>query len=66
MYNAIHGIIDTALGGAVVGALAWIFTLGTRVSVLEAKDDSLVTLFNSKLEEINRRLASIEGKVDKL
>ena len=63
--NSFNTILDTVLGGAILGTLAWIYGLGTRVSVLETKDESLVTLFNSKLDEINRRLGSIENKLEK-
>ena len=64
--NTFHSLFDSAVGTAILGALAWIFSLGTRVTILETKDESLVTLFNSKLDEVNRRLTSIDHKLEKL
>lgn len=46
--------------GAFIGAAGWVLNLGTRISVLETQYQSLVTLINTRFEEVHRRFDSIE------
>lgn len=61
MLEAILGL----LGLGLFGVLGWAFTISNRVSVLEADKVSLKELMESKLDDITRRLVSIERKLDK-
>lgn len=71
MLDIIVGIIGTG----VIGALAWIFSLGNRVSVVETKQsgsetlmktqfESLNTLLNSKFAAMDSRLERIERSMN--
>ena len=55
-------------GSATIGIFGWVFqrsfTLGNRVTILEARQESLPTLINSKFDEVNRRLARIEDAMN--
>ena len=53
MLETIVGILGTAF----VGVVGWVITLGTRVSVLEKGDADLVTLIETKFEELDKREA---------
>lgn len=57
------------MGTAILGVVGWAFNLSTRLAVVERQQssdkDSLKELFSTKLEEVNRRLVSIESKLDK-
>jgi hypothetical protein len=71
MLEAIVGII----GAGLLGGGAWAVALNSRVSVLEANavslatlisanSSNLLTLVDTKLSEVNRRLGRIEHKLD--
>ena len=59
MLEAVVGI----LGTAVIGVFGWAFQLSNRVSVIEAENEGLRELINTKFAEVNRRLDRIEEKL---
>jgi plastocyanin domain-containing protein len=59
-------MLETAvgiLGTAVIGVFGWAFQLSNRVSVIEAENEGLRELINTKFAEVNRRLDRIEEKL---
>lgn len=56
LVETVVGVLTTGF----LGVVAWAFQLGTRMSVAESKYEDLVTLINTKFDEVNRRLGRIE------
>lgn len=56
MIEAVIGI----LGSAFLGTAGWAIHLGSRVSVIESQRADLITLINTKFDEVSRRLSRIE------
>lgn len=56
-------------GSGVVGALGWVFVrgvnLGIRVTVLESRHLDIVTLLNSRFDNVEDRLERIERSIDR-
>lgn len=59
MMETIVGI----LGAATIGALGWVNHLGNRTSILETRQEDLLLLIETKLNNIDDRLRRIERKV---
>lgn len=57
--------VMTIMGTALLGVIAWAFTLGSRVAVLEANKTSFERYLNSQLDNITARLVRIEAKLDR-
>ena len=56
--------VVTFLGTAFLGALGWIFHLGTRVAIIETQYEGLQELINTRFDEVNRRLERIEHSMN--
>lgn len=56
MLTTIVGVI----GAGLLGVIGWAFNINSSVEVLKTKHDGLITLIDTRFEEINRRLDRIE------
>lgn len=56
MLTAIVGV----LGAGLLGVIGWAFNINSSVEVLKTKHDGLITLIDTRFEEMNRRLDRIE------
>jgi hypothetical protein len=56
MLEAIVGVLGTAF----IGTLGWAVQLSSRVSQIETRHEDLLTLINSRFDEVSRRLDRIE------
>ncbi len=54
------------LGAAFIGVAGWAVQIGNRMGIVESETKSLVTLINSRFDEVNRRLENIEESISKL
>lgn len=60
MVETLVAPIIGVLGTALLAVVGWSFSLGTRVSVIESKHEDLLTLINTRFNEVDRRLGRIE------
>ena len=68
MFDIIVGGVVTALATAMMGLVAWIITLGTRVSVVEntvqSDKDHIEELLEVRFDAVDDRLSRIEGALN--